>query len=79
MLCAQAGELRRLSAIPGVMKNATGCGDAFMAALAWSFLEGYDLDRTARAGLAAAAIALAGEETINPSLSAEAVKALANL
>lgn len=79
VLCAQAGALRRLSAIPGVMRNATGCGDAFMAALAWSFLEGYGLDRTARAGLAAAAIALAGEETINPSLSAEAVKTLANL
>lgn len=79
VLCAQAGELCRLPTIPGVMKNATGCGDAFMAALAWSFLEGLDLKGAARAGLAAAAIALAGEETINPAMSARAVKQLANL
>ena len=79
VLCARAGELYRLGAIPGVMKNATGCGDAFMAALAWSFLEGLDLKSAARAGLAAAAIALAGEETINPAMSAQAVKQLANL
>lgn len=79
VLCAQDGRLARLPAIPGVMRNATGCGDAFVAALAWSFLEGLDLEQTARAGLAAAAIALAGEETINPAMSAERVKALANL
>lgn len=79
VLCAQGDELVRLPPIPGEMKNATGCGDAFVAALAWSFLEGLDLERTARAGLAAAAIALAGEETINPAMSAESVKALANL
>lgn len=79
VLCAQGDELVRLPPIPGEMKNATGCGDAFVAALAWSFLEGLDLEQTARAGLAAAAIALAGEETINPAMSAESVKALANL
>lgn len=79
VLCAQGDELVRLPSIPGEMKNATGCGDAFVAALAWSFLEGLDLEQTARAGLAAAAIALAGEETINPAMSAESVKALANL
>lgn len=79
VLCAQGDELVRLPPIPGEMKNATGCGDAFVAALAWSFLEGLDLEQTARAGLAAAAIALAGEETINPAMSVESVKALANL
>lgn len=79
VLCAQGSELVRLPPFPGAMKNATGCGDAFVAALAWSFLEGLDLAETARAGLAAAAIALAGEETINPAMSAESVKALANL
>lgn len=79
VLCAQGDELVRLPPFPGAMKNATGCGDAFMAALAWSFFEGLDLERTARAGLAAAAIALAGEETINPAMSAQAVKQLANL
>lgn len=79
VLCAQGDELVRLPPVPGEMKNATGCGDAFVASLAWSFLEGLDLEQTARAGLAAAAIALAGAETINPAMSARRVKTLANL
>lgn len=53
--------------------NATGAGDAFMAALAWAYLEGAALEDTARLAQAAAAIAVEGEETINPGLSAQAV------
>lgn len=56
------------------MKNATGAGDAFMAALAWAYLEGMDLESTARSAAAAAAIAVEGTETINPQLSAETLK-----
>ena len=37
-----------------------------MAAIAWAYLEGTDLENTARAGLAASAIAMESEETINP-------------
>ena len=59
----------RLPCIPGRMVNTTGCGDAFMAALAWAYLEGTDLEHTARAGLAASAIAMEGAQTINPALS----------
>jgi len=61
------------------MKNATGCGDAFMAALAWSFWADKGLEESARAGLAAAAIALAGAETINPLLSPQAVSDIIDL
>ncbi len=64
---------------PGEMKNATGCGDALTAALVWGFLQGLSLEETARAGLAAASVALAGADTINPAMSAQAVKQLANL
>lgn len=74
VLAAQGDELVRLPIFPGEMKNATGCGDAFMAALVWAFLNGLDLTQSARAGLAAAAIALAGEETINPGMSAMEVR-----
>ena len=59
--------------LPGNMVNTTGCGDAFMAALAWAYLEGCDLEQTALAGLAAGAIAMESAETINPQMSAQAL------
>ena len=59
---------------PARMVNTTGCGDAFMAALAWGWLEGLGLEEAARAGLAASAIAMEGAETINPELSAPALR-----
>ena len=67
----------RLPCCKAEMVNATGAGDAFMAALVWAYLEGNDLERTARLAQAAAAIAIEGAETINGELSAEVVKARA--
>jgi pseudouridine kinase len=61
--------------IPGKMVNTTGCGDAFMAALVWAYLEGFDLAQSARAGLAAGSVAMETNETINSEMSAEALKA----
>ena len=55
--------------------NTTGCGDAFMAALVWAYLEGTELEGTLKAGLAAASIAIETNETIDPGMSAEALKA----
>ena len=63
-----------LPSIPGPMVNATGCGDAFMAALAWAYMEGMNLEQSAYAGLAASSIALEGSETINPEMSVDAIK-----
>lgn len=63
-----------LPSISGPMVNATGCGDAFMAALAWAYMEGMDLEQSAYAGLAASSIALEGSETINPEMSVDAIK-----
>ena len=65
----------RLPCLPGHMVNTTGCGDAFMAALAWAYLEGTDLEGTARAGSAAASIAMESGETINGLLCPEALAA----
>ena len=60
--------------LPARMVNTTGCGDAFMAALVWAYLEGMTLRDTALAGLAAGSIAMESSQTINPALSASAVQ-----
>jgi len=74
VLAAMDGRFLRLPNIPGRMVNTTGCGDAFLAALVWAYLAGSDLENTARAGLAAGSIAMESEQTINPNLSADALK-----
>ena len=74
VFAADQKEMLMQPCIPAQMRNATGAGDAFMAALAWAYLEGTALAETARAAAAAAAIAIEGEETINPAMSADAVR-----
>ena len=56
------------------MKNATGAGDAFMAALVWAHLEGTELIDASAFASAAAAVAIESEETINPAMSPDSVK-----
>ena len=63
-----------LPVIPGKMVNTTGCGDAFMAALVWAWMEGLSLEETAKAGSAAGSIAMESSETINPRMSAEELR-----
>ena len=70
----RAGGRLRLPILPADMVNTTGCGDAFMAAITWAYLQGTDLEGTARAGLAASAIAMESSETMNPAMSAEALQ-----
>ena len=45
-----------------------------MAGLVWAYQEDLDLAGSALAGLAAAAIAMESEQTINPELSAAALR-----
>ena len=74
VLAAMGDERIILPNIAGNMVNTTGCGDAFMAAITWAYLEGTDLRGTTLAGLAAGSIAMESNETINPNMSAEALK-----
>ncbi len=75
VLAAQQGEMQVVPVCRAAAVNATGAGDAMMAALVWSFLTGRTLAQSAAAGTAAAALAVESEETINPCMSAEAVEA----
>lgn len=75
VLAAMGNERLHLKNLPGQMVNTTGCGDAFMAALCWAYLQGSDLRSTALAGLAAGAVAMESGETINPNMSAAALRA----
>ena len=74
VFAAMGKEKLWLSNLPGKMVNTTGCGDAFMAAIGWAYLEGMNLKETAMAGLAAGAVAMESDETINPAMSATALK-----
>ena len=67
------GETLQLPTPKGHMINTTGCGDSFMAALAWAYLQGSDLERSARAGLAASTITMESADTINAAMSEEAL------
>ena len=74
MYAATEKEKLWLANLPGNKVNTTGCGDAMMAALVWAYLEGTDLKNTALAGLAAGSVAMESEQTINPAMSAGALK-----
>lgn len=78
VFAAMGAEQLWLPNLPGKMVSTTGCGDAFMAALVWAYLEGSDLKQTALAGLAAGSIAMESTETINPLMSAAELKTRMN-
>ncbi|SEJ33952.1 pseudouridine kinase [Propionispira arboris] len=56
----------------------TGCGDAFMAALVWAYLNELELEESAKAGLAAASLCIEYPETVNPNLNQKHLKERAN-
>ena len=74
MYAATAEEQLWMENIPGDMVNTTGCGDSVMAALVWAWMNDLDLKETLKAGLAAGSITMESTETINPAMSATALK-----
>ena len=73
---AAEGDQRLLLPNPPQKKreNASGCGDAFMAALAWAALRGAGLRESALCGLTAAAVAMESAETVHPGMSAGLIR-----
>ena len=74
LFAAEAERQVRLPCCPAAAVNMTGAGDAMMAALVWSYVKGLDLENSARAAAAAAAIAVEGKHTVNPELSPETIR-----
>lgn len=74
MYAAERGGSVYLPSPPTNLVNATGGGDAAMAALAWAYTKGKNLNDSAAAALAAGSIAVECRDTINPRLTVEAIK-----
>mgnify|MGYP002587219892 CR=1 FL=1 len=70
-----SGQKRKLPALKGNIVSTTGCGDSFMAALTWAYLQGSDLEKSARAGRAASTVTMASAETISAAMSEQALLA----
>ncbi|KYH34237.1 pseudouridine kinase [Clostridium tepidiprofundi DSM 19306] len=54
--------------------NATGAGDAFIAALAYCYFNDLNIDYSARFAMAASILALSHKNTINPNMSVNNIK-----
>ena len=74
VLVADKTEMLELPSFPAATVNATGAGDAFMAALCWAHLDGLPIRQAALHASAAAAIAVESSDTINASLSRESIR-----
>lgn len=73
MVVAEGDSLLRVGCCTARLVNATGGGDASMAALCNSYIKGCDTLTSARRAMVAGAIAVESAETISPLMSAEAV------
>jgi pseudouridine kinase len=71
--CANSQESFSLPVFEGTVRNTTGAGDSFMAAFVWARLREFSLRRSALAGLAAASLCIASEETVYAAISPEAI------
>lgn len=69
------GNVRRKAFKPiEKMANASGAGDAFMAGVIHSYIHSYDIDRTIDTALAAGAVAIQSETTINHDMSVDFIE-----
>lgn len=69
--CATPEKRLHLPCLPQRVVADTGAGDAFLAAVVWAYQEGFGLEETARAALAASAMALESPQAVNLDLSPE--------
>ncbi|HLR35236.1 MAG TPA: carbohydrate kinase [Tissierellales bacterium] len=65
-------EVRMISPKANVV-NTTGAGDAFMAGLAYSYFNDFDIKETLKFGIAMSIMTLEDSRTINPNISVEKI------
>lgn len=68
LYCADRSNAFMLKNLPSNVVNATGAGDAMIAAMAWAYMNDMSLEQTGRAALAASSIVVESPHTINPEL-----------
>ena len=54
--------------------NTTGAGDTFVAALVWAYINNYDIEYAAKAGVAAASICVESKDTVSQEISSEKIE-----
>ncbi|KAF2956854.1 PfkB family carbohydrate kinase [Marinitoga sp. 38H-ov] len=69
VICANENEIIKLESPKIEIKNATGAGDAFAAALVYSYINNFDLFKSASFAIAASIITLKSEETNSKELN----------
>ena len=74
VFCANKDESLLLPGVSIDIVSATGAGDAFIAALVYSYLKNYNLTDTAKFSTAASILTLLHKNTINPSISVDSVE-----
>ena len=62
----------------GDIINTNGCGDAFLAAAADSYLAGYTVSEIAKRGQAASALCARSNSAVSPDMSAENLTGILN-
>jgi len=65
-----------LPVITGPIHNTNGCGDAFLAAAADSYLKGLSIREIARRGLAASALCARSESAVSPYMCQENLQSI---
>lgn len=53
--------------------NTTGAGDSYIAAVIWAYLKGFDLEKSAKAGLSASYICINSSSTVAKNISEEQI------
>ncbi|MGL6106357.1 PfkB family carbohydrate kinase [Romboutsia sp.] len=74
VFCANETSSFKIDGVKTDIVSATGAGDAFTAAIIYSFLNEFDIKYTAQVSMAASIIALSHQNTINPNMSIDNIE-----